>query len=161
MSEKTTDMISRRLHELWADATAAALAIEHDLSNLKEHAQASLQHWLANPEVVRSLFNGLRDVKPVLAVHGFAVVTKHADVLEVLSHDEDFTVQQIYAAKMERTSGSFFLGMDRGPQYEREHRLLRMATDPVGDVARIRDTVRTQAEKLIEAAKPAGRIDAV
>ncbi|HKQ04962.1 MAG TPA: cytochrome P450 [Blastocatellia bacterium] len=150
-----------RLHRLWAAALPADARLEKDLSNLKEHAVANLQRWLANPEVLRTLFAGLREHKPIVLVRGFAIVTRHADVTEVLAQDEHFTVRQIYAAKMERTSGSFFLGMDRGEQYSREHGLLRQATRPADDLPRIASFVSTRADQLIEAARPDGKIEVV
>jgi len=151
----------QRLHQLWTEALHEGAQLEKDLSNLKEHAVANLQRWLANPDVLRRLFAGLREHKPILVVRGFAVVTRHADVTEVLSQDEPFTVRQIYAAKMERTSGAFFLGMDRGEQYTREHTLLRQATRPEVDLPRIAAFVSAHADQLIEAARPAGRIEVV
>ena len=152
---------TKRLHQLWAAALPEGTRLEKDLSNLKEHAVANLQRWLANPEVLRTLFAGLREHKPILVARGIAVVTRHADVTEVLTQDEPFTVRQIYAAKMERTSGAFFLGMDRGEQYTREHTLLRQATQPDVDLPRIAAFVSAQADQLIEAARPAGRIEVV
>jgi len=151
----------RRLRRLWASALDEEAKLNRDLSNLKEHAQASLQHWLANPEVIRKVFEELREHKPILVVRNFAVVTKYSDVIEVLSHDESFTAKQIYAAKMERTSGSFFLGMDRGEQYEGERAKLQMAIHPQEDVPRIRKFVGEHADMLIDDAKRDGRIDVV
>ncbi|HEY9232579.1 MAG TPA: hypothetical protein VIS78_10535, partial [Blastocatellia bacterium] len=151
----------QRLRQLWAAALPEGTRLEKDLSNLKEHAVASLQRWLADPEVLRALFAGLREHKPILTARGLVIVTRHADVTEVLSQDEHFTVRQIYAAKMERASGAFFLGMDRGEQYTREHTLLRQATRPEVDLPRIAAFVSAHTDQLIEAARPDGRIDVV
>ena len=151
----------RRLRRLWASALDEEVKLNSDLSNLKEHAQASLQRWFSNPEVIRKVLEELREHKPILVTRNFAVVTRYSDVIEVLSHDEDFTVKQIYAAKMERTSGSFFLGMDRGEQYEGEHAKLQMAIHPKEDVPRIRKFVSENADMLIDQAKRNGRIDVV
>jgi cytochrome P450 len=88
------------------------------------------------------------------------LVTRHADVVEILRRDEDFTIAEINAARMEQWSGAFILGMDRGPEYEYEKSILRQAVRP-DDMPRIRQTVADATAELVERARPSGRIDAV
>src|SRR5262245_20795433 len=83
-----------------------------------------LSEWLAQRPA--ELFAELRDRRPNLLTPGLCVVTRHADVREVLAHDRVFTVQP-YSARMERTTGPFILGMARTGQYDRELALLRLA----------------------------------
>ena len=81
--------------------------------------------WLATRP--RELFDELRPARPILALSGLIVVTRYADVIEVLSRDRDFGVPQ-YAQKMHRAAGDFFLGMEDGPQYEHEVSIMRLAS---------------------------------
>lgn len=115
---------------------------------------------LIGPRLLRPLFAVLRWVAPILTLGNRVVVTRYTDVVEVLTRDTDFTVSQINAPKIDQLDGPFILGMDRGPQYEREDAVLRAAVLP-GDLARIGSFVATEAAGLIEAARPRGRIDVV
>lgn len=116
--------------------------------------------WLARPVVLRPVFTGLRHVAPVLTIGGRVVVSRHADVVDVLRRDEEFTVAESNAPTMVRWNGPFFLGMDRGERYDRESGALRRAA-PATDVNRVRDLVATSAGELIASARPSGRVDVV
>lgn len=109
---------------------------------------------------VRAGFTVLRRLAPVLVVGKTAVVTRHADCVEVFRRDEDFTISELNAPVMDRVNGPFILGMDRGPQYDRENDILERCVH-AGDLDRIRDLVHTTAGALIDAACPHGRIDVV
>lgn len=80
------------------------------LDGLKQH----LEH---NPEPV---FAVLRRVKPILIVKGIAVVTRYADVQEVLSRDDVFHVTYGEKMKVVGDGQNFFLGMQNSPEYERD-----------------------------------------
>ena len=88
--------------------------IEHEgtafLADLKQHA-------LDNPEPV---FAVLRRLRPVLLIKNFALVTRFADVQDVLARDDVFAVT--YGPKMRIVTGGsdFFLGMPNSPEYERD-----------------------------------------
>lgn len=110
--------------------------------------------------LLRKLAWPLRRFKPILMVGRVALVTRHADVQEVLSRDEDFTVAEGNAAPMDRVNGPFILGMDRSPQYLRERSLLEACVHD-GDLERIRSFVATTASSLVEQARQRGRIDVV
>src|SRR5690606_18933840 len=77
--------------------------------------------------VIRQAFAYLRRHYPILVLPRFAVVTRYDDVKDVLARDEDFGVTEVYAERMERTSGPFILGMERTARYEREAAWLRGA----------------------------------
>src|SRR3954468_13680891 len=79
------------------------------------------KHAIEHPQPV---FAALRTVKPVLLAHGLAIVTRYPDVVEVLDHDEAFSVEP-YRAKMERVAGDFILGTDDEARYERDISILR------------------------------------
>ena len=115
---------------------------------------------LTGPAVLRPVTSVLRRVAPVLRVGKRVLVTDHAGVTEVLGRDQDFTVAAVNQERMERWSGSFILGMDRGEAYDREVAALRRAAS-VDDLERIRALVRTAAADQIEQARPTGRIDVV
>jgi cytochrome P450 len=145
---------------LWQSAVAEEHKVAEDFSNLKELATARLQIWFARPEVIRALSAGLRNHMPVCVAPGLAIVTRYPDVLEVLSNDRDFTIKEINAAKMARTSGPFILGMDDSPQLQHEKAILRAACRPE-DLDRIRGFDTQCANQIIDEARPKGRMDAV
>lgn len=92
---------------------------------------------LARPAGQRDLFAALRAFWPTLKLsaalvkaypnEGTVIVTRRADVLEVLRRDADFAV--VYEPRMrEITAGpNFFLGMQPGPDYERDATAMRLA----------------------------------
>jgi cytochrome P450 len=102
----------------------------------------------------------LRRFAPILMVGKRAVISRHADVVEVLSRDTDFTVSQINAPNIDRLDGPFILGMDRSAQYDREAGLLHQAVRRE-DLDRIRSFVASQAEELIAARRSDHRLDVV
>jgi len=128
-----------------------------ELEKLAKEAVTLLEkHVGDHPELV---FAVLRRLKPILVVKGFGLVTRHADVEEVLHHPQEFTVQA-YAPKMEAITGPFFLGLDDTPLYERDVSVMRLAARR-DDVARIARLVDDTAGQLVSAAAPSGGIDVV
>lgn len=115
---------------------------------------------LTGPAVLRPIFAFLRRFKPILLIGKRAVISRHADVIEVLTRDNDFTVSQINAANIDRLDGPFILGMDRSSQYDREAGLLHQAVRR-DDLERIRSFVAGQAEELIATLRPQRRLDVV
>jgi len=97
---------------------------------------------------------------PIVAVGKAVLVTRHADVREVLARDEDFTIAEVNGGPMDRVNGPFILGMDRGPLYRRERQLLERCIHP-GDPERIRSFVAATAAELVDEARGRGRIDVV
>jgi cytochrome P450 len=113
-----------------------------------------------NGRLLRALCWPLRRCKPILVVGRRVVVTRHDDVREVLSRDEDFTIAEVNAAAMDRVNGPFILGMDRSPQYVRERSILEQCVH-AGDGDRVRAFVRSSAADLVSVARPNGQIDVV
>lgn len=105
----------------------------------------------------QALFAALRTLKPVLVTHGFAIVTRYPDVVEVLSHDEAFSVAP-YSDRMRVLAGDFILGMDDSPEYERSVSILRLAA-PRSDVPELSAFVSETAEALVRQAEPEGQIN--
>jgi cytochrome P450 len=105
------------------------------------------------------LFAVLRRVKPILIVKGFALVTRFADVEEVLSRDRIFQVTYGEKMKVIGEGQNFFLGMQNSPEYERDEIHMRTVirrTDIPGIVAPF---VAKTAESVV--AGSGGRLDVV
>ncbi|HET9443262.1 MAG TPA: cytochrome P450 [Acidimicrobiales bacterium] len=113
---------------------------------------------LTRPAVLRPVLAVLRRVAPVLRLGRRVVVSRHADVVEILGRDQDFTLSELNGPPIERWSGPFILGMDRGDTYDREAAALRRAV-PGDELPRVRALVRANAEALL--ARSDGRIDVV
>ena len=115
---------------------------------------------LTGPALLRPVFSVLRRCAPVLRVGRRVIVSNHADVVEVLRRDTDFTIAEVNGARMARWSGAFILGTDRGEVYERESGALLKAAS-VDDLERVRAIVVGAAAPLVDAARPTGRLDVV
>lgn len=121
---------------------------------------ARLTAKLTSTAVLRPVLGFLRRHKPVLAFGEKVLATSHAAVTDVLLRDTDFTIAQINAPRIDALDGPFILGMDRGPDYEREKDALRRAVK-ADDLERVRGFVAARALELIDAARDRGRIDVV
>jgi cytochrome P450 len=88
---------------------------------------------------------------------GTAFVTRRADVLDVLSRDEDFGV--VYGPRMETITGgeNFFLGMQDTPRYTRDVSNMRLAVRRDDVPAIVAPFVAATAAELVAAAP--GAID--
>src|SRR4051794_232467 len=72
-----------------------------------------------HPQIARRALGILRVMTPAARIGDVAVVTRHADVREVLSRDNDFTIG-LYSPKMEAIAGRFILGLQHTPEYEHD-----------------------------------------
>jgi cytochrome P450 len=127
--------------------------VTDDAQELRNRAVKLLEaHAREHPE---RLFKLLRTVKPVLLKHNVAIVTRYDDVVEILGHDEAFSVEP-YRDKMVRLAGDFILGTDDSPAYERDISILRLAA-PRSDVPVLAGFVEENAQALV--AEAGGRID--
>jgi len=120
----------------------------------------ALTDWLTSADVLRAASAELRTLMPIARLGDRVIVSRHDDVLEVLQNSDAFGVADIYASKMDRTTGSFFLGMEATAQYRREATIARRAVAD-GDPARIAEITASAANELLTLAKGAGAIDAV
>jgi cytochrome P450 len=91
---------------------------------------------------------------------GVVLVTRHRDVREVLERDDVFRVDG-YDERMRAASGAFFLGMDAGADYDREHAL--GAASLGRDDALLREGTGRLAQALVDGAleRPSRTLDAV
>ncbi|MED7925871.1 cytochrome P450 [Nonomuraea sp. LP-02] len=108
----------------------------------------------------RSLFAELRERCPVFVTPAFTVVTRFADVVEVLSHEEVFSVRA-FGPRLDAALGApFMLARDATPMNWREKGLMQLMLDP-RDAAGVRELAGRLADELLDAAWPDGRIEAV
>ncbi|HEY6873216.1 MAG TPA: cytochrome P450 [Geobacteraceae bacterium] len=122
---------------------------------------------LARAEVQRRLFSVLRAFLPNIVLGrklvtaydngGSALVTRSADVREVLSRDDDFEV--VYSPRMEVITGgdNFFLGMQPSGRYTRDVSNMRLVVRRDDVAERVVPFVAARAAELVAGAP--GRID--
>ncbi|WP_019631787.1 cytochrome P450 [Actinomadura atramentaria] len=119
-------------------------------------AAALLAGWLHGDR--QALFAELRAARPIAVTPAFALVTRYADVVEVLSRDRVFTVAG-YAPRLDAALGApVMLSRDATPMNWREKGLMQVVLDPA-DTGRVRELAGGLADAALDAA--AGRIDAV
>ena len=125
-----------------------------------ENIEGRFARWAQSPMVLRSISQVLREVAPVTKVGSNLFVFKYQDVVDTLTADVDFGVTPTYAAKMHRTSGTFFLGMEDGPRYRKEQAFARKGFLS-GDEKRLSELTRQNARALLEPLRKRGRFDFV
>ncbi len=127
--------------------------------NEKSSFGTRLTHHVVNSRItvriIRMLFALMRRFAPGLSLGGLSFVTRHADVIEALERDQDFTISQINGPSTERNNGPFVLSMDRSAMHDREKALLNEVM-PREDIARITDIVHREAEALVREAESNG-----
>ncbi|MCM2387203.1 cytochrome P450 [Streptomyces albipurpureus] len=132
-------------------------AVGNDAHRFTEQVTILFQDLLlAHPQ---KAFQALRVVKPVLVYRDAAIVTRFHDVVEVLTHDREFTVD-MYGPPMQKITGDFILGLNQGPAYERGSSLLRLAFRQ-SDAPRVADLAAETAGRLVAEVLPSGRVDVV
>jgi cytochrome P450 len=114
---------------------------------------------LSHPQLSRRALGLLRCLTPCLRVGDVAIVTRYADVVEVLSRDPDFTIG-LYSPKMEALAGRFILGLPQGPQYEHDVSVLRLVVAQA-DMPRIRTLVADIVGEIFGRLSPYGELDVV
>lgn len=92
----------------------------------------SFQRWLMG--IPRSFF-------PVINLGSRTFIFRFEDVVEVLRRDKDFTLREVNYEHIARHIGPFILGMDDGPEYQRDVGVLRGAVEKE-DVGRIQSYLR-------------------
>ena len=120
----------------------------------------SIKAWYSSTPVLRFFFSLLRTIKPVAVFGKNAFVTRYADVADVLTRQDDFTVYQIDGYKMAQMGNIFVLGMDASEEATRDRDLLRQVIRRE-DLTFIRGYIREKGAELIAAAKAHHQIDVV
>jgi len=126
---------------------------------LRKRLYTDVSRWLLRGP----LLTALRRWRPIARVRGLWVITRHADVCEVLDRDGDFTVP--YGPKMGALIGPFVIGIDDAER----HRHAREALDHADrrhepdthreDIRRVADRASELAEALLDDA--GGSLDVV
>jgi len=109
------------------------------------------------PTVLRLISHLLR-MKPVWSIGKTTVISTHEAVVKALDADEQYTIAEINAARMDRISGPFILGMDRGAQFDRENAAIRSIVKAT-DLEWVRRIAQETANGIIATATTAGRLD--
>lgn len=104
------------------------------------------------------IFALLRRLHPIISTRRLAVVTLAADVHEVLSDHQHFTVE-LYDPKMVAITGPFILGLDDTPLYRHDDAALRAAVR-AEDLPAVGDAMLAAARECVAAAS-GGSIDLV
>ncbi|MFI7417872.1 cytochrome P450 [Nonomuraea sp. NPDC049684] len=108
----------------------------------------------------RNLFAELRERRPIFVTPAFTVVTRFADVAEVLAHEQVFSVRA-FGPRLDAALGApFMLGRDATPMNWREKGLMQLMLAPQ-DAAGVRELTGRLADELLDAAEPGGRLEAV
>lgn len=118
----------------------------------------SVRARLLGPRLLRFGLGLLRSSWPVAKLGTTTVVTRHADVVDLLGRPVEFSVEASNGRKMDALGATFILGMDAGQLYDRERGWLDAAMR-ADDAARIRSNVRAWAEELLDARAGNGQID--
>ena len=108
-----------------------------------------------------NLFYKLQHKYPVLKlpIIKLVLVNRNDLLVEMMTRDKDFTVEEINSKKMSDQKGAFFLGMDTSnPQFNRERDFVRSATKK-DDMEMIRSFIRKASEEILSKADDYGKID--
>ncbi|MFJ4654504.1 cytochrome P450 [Nocardia sp. NPDC088792] len=143
------------------DPMAANEAISESYLDRYDAATATdqlqlLQKWFVTDS--QGLFAELREHRPILVTPAFTLVTKFADVTEVLSREMVFN-SRYDPALCTALGGRHILATDGDVINWRERSLLQVMLAPE-DVPRLREVAGRYADEALDEAMPTGRIDA-
>ncbi len=138
------------LDELHADR---AVATPDDARN------RVVRDWLTSRP--HAMFDDLRQHAPTMQLGGMAFVSRYHDAVDVLGRNDVFSVAPYGQAMMRINRGpNFLLGMDDGPEYRQQLRVLGRAFAR-GDVERVQAIVAARTAEVLDAALTEGRLDLV
>lgn len=95
----------------------------------------------------QSFFAELRAAQPVLKLNAFTLVTRYADVCDVLNQTDVYSVR-IYGAKMDDAVGPYMLGRDGSIQNYRDKSLMRVMME-LHDLTAVERMVHEIVQQLI------------
>lgn len=107
----------------------------------------------------RPFFKELRENRPILRAPTFTLLTRFADVTEVLSREKVFTVRP-YQPHMDPVVGPFMLARDATPINWREKGIMQAVLRPE-DLPSVRETAGRLADEALDAAASEGKIEGV
>jgi len=152
-------MVRAALAAIWSLLNAAA-----GLFGGPKPFKERIAEFLGRTSVQKDLFAIARLLKPNFSLPkqitsvpntGSVVVTRAADVIEVLDREADFGV--VYGDKMIKLTGgdNFYLGMQNGAAYQRDVSFMRLTMRREDAETLIAPLVRRKAQELL-AAHPSG-----
>jgi cytochrome P450 len=100
---------------------------------------------LTRPWILLPAFALLRRTVPIVTFGDRVVIARNLDIAEVLRRSDDFVASKVYAPQMDALDGPFVLGLDPGPQHDRELALLREVVQP-RDLERIARIAAAEAD---------------
>lgn len=123
--------------------------INSNVSNPKEvlkiKAGLMIEKWMQESPL--EFFSELQEQEPIFSTPQFTIVTHYSDVMEIFHKDEVFTID-VFKKKIQRNIGSFILGMNNSPEYERQKSILRLAFSRE-DAALVRQIVIEESQGLL------------
>ncbi|MCU1383189.1 MAG: Cytochrome [Acidobacteria bacterium] len=149
---------ARRAGQLVFDTYAAARPLPQ--ARLKRPRRGrSLAQRLFGPAAFRAAARAAVAWGAPIVVKRFALVSRWADVQQVLEHDLAYRIAPINGPNFHTISGAFVLGLDRGAQFARERRHMYDAVSRI-DLEDLRAQIRGEADRIIADALGAGdRLD--
>lgn len=113
--------------------------------------------WIAVSPV--AFFNELREKSPIFSAPAFTLVTRYADVQDVLTLNDIFTTD-LLKQNMLRFIGNTVVELPPSPEYERRKSILRLAF-PMEDIGRYRSILREESAALLKGVQPNQPFDVV
>lgn len=123
-------------------------------------AKAQMQligKWIAISPV--AFFNELREQSPILVAPAFTLVTRYADVQQVLTLNDIFTTD-LLKQNMLRFIGNTVVELPPSPEYERRKSILRLAF-PMADIEHYRNILLEESAALLQVVRPGSSFDVV
>lgn len=153
------EMRARRAGRLVLDTYAAARP-EPQPPMAARGSGRPLSSRLLGPKLQRLAARAAARYGHVLRVGRSVLVSRWADVEEVLGRDLEFRIAAINDARIEEVNGPFLLGLDRGSRMAAERPRLYAAVSAI-DLDAVRTLVSGEAERLLDGAAAHGRLDVV
>lgn len=148
----------RRAGRLVIDTYAAARPLPQPRLK-RPRRDRSLAQRLLGPAAFRAVARAAVAWGTPIVVKRFALVSRWADVQQVLEQDLAYRIEPINGPNFDTISGPFVLGLDRGPKFARERRQMYDAMSRI-DTADLRAHIRREADAIIADALSAGdRLD--
>ena len=145
------------------DVTASPTAIGGFLRSVRRLLQIvryrATCHIFSHPGLLKAAFAVLRVVRPVTIVGRLAVVTRAADIRDVLERFDDFITGDVIEPGT--PWGSFLMTIDWREQHQCERGMLESVVRPAADMAAIRAIAAGVCRSRIAALAHSGRLDVV
>jgi cytochrome P450 len=123
-------------------------------------AKAQMQligKWIAISPV--AFFNELREQSPILKAPAFTLVTRYADVQDVLTLNDIFTTD-LLKQNMLRFIGNTVIELPPSPEYEKRKSILRLAF-PMADIGHYHNILLEELAGLLQSIQPEKPFDVV